>query len=175
MIDTALTLIQSTMTYTINSSSLAQQLGQLLLARKQMVTAAESCTGGEVAQTITAIAGSSAWFERGFVTYSNAAKMEMLGVKQATLDKYGAVSQQTVGEMARGALQFSHADWSLAITGIAGPSGGTTEKPVGLVWFGWAGKNNIHTAQRIFIGDRISIRNQATEFALQEMIGFIKN
>lgn len=157
------------------SLNLAQQLGQLLLARKQMVTTAESCTGGEVAQTITTIAGSSAWFERGFVTYSNAAKMEMLGVKPATLDKYGAVSEQTVEEMAKGALQFSHADWSLAVTGIAGPTGGTQEKPVGLVWFGLAGKNNIKTLQHIFVGDRMSIRDQATEFVLREMINFIKN
>ena len=116
---------------------LAQQLGIVLLARGEWLTAAESCTGGWLAQSVTAIAGSSAWFDRGFVTYSNAAKVEMLGVPETTIERHGAVSEATARAMAQGALSHSRADWSVAITGVAGPAGGSPEKPVGTICFAW--------------------------------------
>lgn len=149
----------------------ASKSGKLLLAKGLLLTTAESCTGGEVAQVITSIPGSSNWFERGFVTYSNQAKIEMLGVQAQTLASYGAVSEQTVREMAAGALKYSYADLSLAVTGIAGPGGGTAEKPVGMVWFAWAGRNIATQAQvKYFSGDRQSIRDQATFYVLQHLI-----
>jgi nicotinamide-nucleotide amidase len=154
---------------------LAQKLGQLLEAGHLSLAGAESCTGGEVAQIITSISRSSGWFERGFVTYSNQAKMEMLGVNKNTLDQHGAVSEETAKEMAEGALKNSHADVSFSITGIAGPDGGTKEKPVGLVWFGFAGKNKkTVTMQKIFSGDRLSIRDQASEFVLEKLLVYLK-
>ena len=116
---------------------IVEQLALLLIKTNKKLTVAESCTGGWVAKVLTDIAGSSDWFERGFVTYSNQAKHEMLGVKEATLENHGAVSEETVVEMAEGALTNSHADFSLSISGIAGPGGGSSEKPVGLVWFSW--------------------------------------
>jgi len=122
---------------------LAARLGTALLAERLTLAAAESCTGGWVAQCVTAIAGSSDWFERGFVTYSNAAKQEMLGVPAATLAAHGAVSQPVAVAMAEGALRNSHADWALAITGVAGPSGGSAEKPVGTVCFAWACRGGV--------------------------------
>jgi len=131
-----------------------------------MLVTAESCTGGGLAYAITAIPGSSKWFERGFVTYSNESKQELLGVSSNTLEKYGAVSEQTVIEMAHGALRNSHADFSIAITGIAGPDGGTAEKPVGTVWFAWGTKDKIQSQLKFFQGDRKSIREQAIEYAL---------
>jgi nicotinamide-nucleotide amidase len=149
-------------------------VSELLQKKKLLLTTAESCTGGMVAQVITAIPGSSNWFERGFVTYSNNAKQEMLGVQQKTLETFGAVSAETVREMAQGALQHSRAQISLAITGIAGPDGGSIEKPVGTIWFAWAGINfATQTQQQIFNGDRHSIREQATEFVLKRLITFI--
>ena len=119
---------------------LAERLGHLLLERGEWLAAAESCTGGWLAQSVTAIAGSSAWFDRGFVTYSNAAKMDMLGVPESTLDRHGAVSEAVARAMAQGALAHSRADWTVAITGIAGPGGGSPEKPIGTVCFAWASK-----------------------------------
>ena len=113
--------------------TLAERLGRELLNRGECLATAESCTGGWVAQSVTAIAGSSTWFDRGFVTYSNAAKVEMLGVPETTLERHGAVSEATARAMAQGALAHSRADWAVAITGIAGPTGGTPEKPVGMV------------------------------------------
>jgi nicotinamide-nucleotide amidase len=132
-----------------------------------MIVTAESCTGGWVSQVITQISGSSQWFERGFVTYTNLAKQEMLGVNAHTLEQFGAVSEQTAKEMAEGALNHSHAQISLAITGVAGPSGGTVEKPVGLVCFAWAG-TQVATRSEIqyFSGDRETVRRQAVEHAL---------
>lgn len=154
--------------------SLAEQVGKLLQAKKLMLTTAESCTGGQVAEIITAIAGSSAWFDRGFVTYSNTAKQEMLGVSANTLATHGAVSQQTAREMAEGALIHSHADVSLSTTGIAGPNGGTPDKPVGTVWFGWTGKNLVtKTRLHVFQGDRQSIREQASVFVLQNLLEYL--
>jgi nicotinamide-nucleotide amidase len=146
---------------------LAQRLGEALHGRGLMIATAESCTGGWVAQTITAIPGSSHWFERGFVTYSNRAKQEMLGVSAATLEAHGAVSGPTVREMAEGALHHSHAQISLAISGIAGPGGGVLDKPVGTVWYGWAGvgvQTRVQTA--LYPGNREEVRRAAVGAAL---------
>ncbi|MEY2632183.1 MAG: hypothetical protein RIR00_837 [Pseudomonadota bacterium] len=150
---------------------LAATVGQALQQRNQLLTTAESCTGGWVATSLTAIAGSSNWFERGFVTYSNAAKVEMLGVPGATLDQHGAVSEATAVAMARGALAHSHADWSLAITGVAGPGGGSPDKPVGTVCFAWAGPDGHCGSERQhFAGDRESIRAQSVAHALRGVL-----
>lgn len=147
---------------------LASQVGQALEQGQCTLSTAESCTGGWVAKILTDVVGSSAWFERGFVTYSNEAKQEMLGVDATVLGRHGAVSELTVREMARGALQHSHADISLAITGIAGPGGGSESKPVGLVWFAWARRDaDIRCGQHIFTGDREAVRRQAVVTALQ--------
>jgi nicotinamide-nucleotide amidase len=151
-------------------SDLARRVGAALLARQEMLATAESCTGGWVAQELTAIAGSSAWFERGFVTYSNAAKMEMLSVPPETLAQHGAVSEATALAMATGALAHSHAGWALAITGIAGPGGGSPEKPVGTVCFAWAGQGTARAVTRRFSGERAEVRRQAVEFALAELL-----
>jgi nicotinamide-nucleotide amidase len=142
----------------------------LLKAQNLKIATAESCTGGLLAAYLTEKSGSSAWFERGFVTYSNEAKIEMLGVKQSTLEHYGAVSEQTAKEMAEGALNNSRADLSIAITGIAGPDGGSADKPVGMVCFGFAGKNiESLTQTKYFEGDRKAIREQAAQFALEKL------
>jgi len=149
---------------------LAQQLGRLLKSKEQKIATAESCTGGWIAQIITEVSGSSAWFDRGFVTYSNAAKMQMVGVKHETLDKFGAVSAQTATEMANGALANSDADCAIAVTGIAGPDGGSSEKPVGTVFIAWAYKNqDVKVVQRKLTGNRYQIRRQTVKIALQEM------
>ena len=147
---------------------LLQQLAQQLLARDIMVVVAESCTGGGIANTMTSLPGSSAWFERGYVTYSNEAKKEMLSVTDETLNKFGAVSIETAIAMADGALVNSHAEVSVAVTGIAGPDGGTVDKPVGTVCFAWGaqGSSPISTST-VFSGDRESIREQAILMALQ--------
>lgn len=153
---------------------IVESLAVLLIKKNKKLALAESCTGGWVAKALTDLAGSSAWFDRGFVTYSNEAKQEMLGVSTTTLDRYGAVSQETVNEMAVGALKNSHADYSLSVSGIAGPDGGTDEKPVGLVWFAWADKKGVLLSdKKIFIGDRNAVREQAVEYALQRLIGNI--
>ena len=146
---------------------LASQVGSLLLANGQRLATAESCTGGWVAQCLTAIAGSSNWFERGFVTYSNEAKQEMLGIDAQTLLTHGAVSETTAGAMASGALRHSRADWALSITGIAGPSGGSADKPVGMVCFGWAGPDSLTEVEtRIFSGNREAVRSPSVAHAL---------
>jgi nicotinamide-nucleotide amidase len=146
---------------------LAQQLGLLLKSKEKKIATAESCTGGWIAQVITEVPGSSAWFDRGFVTYSNAAKMQMLGVKPETLEKYGAVSAQTATEMVIGVLTYSDADCAIAVTGIAGPDGGTAEKPVGTVFIAWAYKNqDVKVVQKKLTGDRHQIRKQTVQIAL---------
>ncbi|MDW8845726.1 nicotinamide-nucleotide amidase [Erwinia sp. MMLR14_017] len=146
---------------------LGKQVGQSLLQRKATVTTAESCTGGWIAKVLTDIAGSSQWFERGFVTYSNEAKQELVGVNDESLARYGAVSEQVVCEMAEGALQQAKADYALSVSGIAGPDGGSPEKPVGTVWFGFAAAGKKTLAQRqVFTGDREAVRRQATACAL---------
>ena len=150
---------------------LAAQLGARLAERGEWLAVAESCTGGWLAQAITAIAGSSGWFDRGFVTYSNAAKTDMLGVPEATLACHGAVSEATALAMAQGVLAHSRADWSVAITGIAGPSGGSPEKPVGTVSFAWASRQTGAQAQtRHFTGDRAAVREQAVRHALNGLL-----
>lgn len=147
---------------------LSQALGALLKKRHEKIATAESCTGGGIAQVITEVAGSSAWFDRGFVTYSNNAKIQMLGIKPETLEKFGAVSRETALEMVQGALAHSDADCALAVTGVAGPDGGSAEKPVGTVFIAWAHKNKTARATRHqFVGDRHSIRVQTIKMALQ--------
>ena len=159
-------------------TKIVEQLAGLLTKNNNLMSVAESCTGGWVAKVLTDLAGSSGWFERGFVTYSNRAKHEMLGVAETTLQTYGAVSEETVSEMAVGALTNSHADFSLAISGIAGPDGGSEDKPVGLVWFAWAEKINetenvMLAEQKIFTGDRDAVRQQAVVHALTQLLNLI--
>jgi nicotinamide-nucleotide amidase len=151
--------------------ALAVDLGRLLEARRWRVATAESCTGGLIAGAITDVAGSSAWFDRGFVTYSNEAKVDMLGVRAETLEAHGAVSEATAREMAAGAVARSGADIAVAVTGIAGPAGGSPEKPVGMVSFGWAKRDgSTETATRYFDGDRASIRAATVSSALAGLI-----
>jgi nicotinamide-nucleotide amidase len=151
--------------------ALAARVGAALLADRLKLATAESCTGGWVSQCLTAIAGSSAWFERGFVTYSNTAKQEMLGVPEATLEAHGAVSQPVAVAMAEGALRHSRADWALSITGIAGPDGGSAEKPVGTVCFAWSGRNaGTTTETRHFAGDRPAVRAQSVAYVLAGLL-----
>ena len=147
---------------------IAQQLGQLLKLKEKKIATAESCTGGWIAQIITEVSGSSAWFDRGFVTYSNSAKVQMLGVNPETLNKFGAVSTQTATEMVKGALAHSEADCAIAVTGIAGPDGGTADKPVGTVFIAWAYKNReVKVVQQQLTGNRHQIRRQTVKIALE--------
>lgn len=149
---------------------LSEQVGLALKARGATVTTAESCTGGWVAKVITDIAGSSAWFERGFVTYSNEAKAQMIGVREETLAQHGAVSEPVVVEMAIGALKAARADYAVSISGIAGPDGGSEEKSVGTVWFAFASASGEGITRReCFSGDRDAVRRQATAYALQTL------
>jgi nicotinamide-nucleotide amidase len=150
--------------------ALAEALGRAALAKRVLIATAESCTGGLVAGAITAIAGSSDWFERGFVTYSNAAKIEQLGVSAEAVQRFGAVSEEVALAMARGALAGSRAQWALAVTGVAGPAGGSPEKPVGTVCFGWAGPSRVEASRRLLPGDRAAVRRQSVAIALQGLI-----
>ncbi len=155
---------------------LSEQLGARLLERGEWLVTAESCTGGWVAQMVTAIAGSSGWFDRGFVTYSNAAKRDMLGVPETTLDRHGAVSEATARAMAIGALEHSRGDWSVAITGIAGPSGGTPDKPVGTVCFAWAWRAGGCEAQTChFPGGRTEVRALSVRHALRGLLARLRD
>lgn len=149
---------------------LAAAAGAALKAKGWMLATAESCTGGWVAQAATSVPGSSAWFERGFVTYSDAAKQEMLGVRAATLAAAGAVSEATVAEMAAGALARSRARVAVAVSGVAGPTGGTAAKPVGMVCFAWASPAGVRTETRRFEGDRDAIRRQSVAAALEGVL-----
>jgi len=146
---------------------IATQLVAALAAKKLKITTAESCTGGLIAATITDISGSSAVFDRGIVSYANSAKMELLGVSKATLNKYGAVSEQVAREMAEGARNAAGADIAISATGIAGPTGGTPEKPVGLVHIAISNANGTEAHRHIFPGDRDVIRKAATQKALE--------
>lgn len=151
--------------------ALARRIGTRLKERRLKLATAESCTGGWVAQAVTAVSGSSAWFDRGFVTYSNDAKQELLGVRTRTLSRYGAVSCETAKEMAAGALARSRAQVSIAVTGIAGPGGGTKTKPVGTVCVAWARKRGAtESVSRRFPGGRDRVRRQSVEFALQGLL-----
>jgi nicotinamide-nucleotide amidase len=153
------------------SPALATELGRLLLARGWLAATAESCTGGLVAAAMTAIGGSSGWFDRGFVTYSNEAKVELLGVDQATLTRHGAVSEPVARAMAEGAVRRSRAGIAVAVTGIAGPTGGSLEKPVGMVCFGWAVRGGPTTvATHVFPGDREAVRAVSVDAALRGLI-----
>ena len=153
---------------------LAGQVGYALKSHGLMLVTAESCTGGGVAQAITEVAGSSAWFERGFITYSNLAKQQMLGVSEATLNRHGAVSEATVREMVEGAITNSVAQVALAVSGIAGPEGGTPDKPVGTVWFAWGINGGETCAQRHQLGgNRAEVREQAVRIALLGVINIL--
>ena len=156
-------------------TTLAAELGAALKAHGYMLALAESCTGGMVAEAITSVAGCSAWFDRGFVTYSNQAKIDMLGVSTQTLETFGAVSEETAREMAFGALKHSQAHIAGSITGIAGPDGGTADKPVGTVCFAWAEINQpTITLTKNFDGNRKKIRQQAATFLMRQLIDQLK-
>ena len=154
----------------MNTLQLCEQLASTLLARGWMVATAESCTGGMIAARCTDLSGSSQWFERGFVTYSNAAKSELLGVPAELIAQHGAVSEAVACAMADGALRHAHAQVSVAVTGIAGPTGGSSDKPVGTVWFAWCVNEQLSSERRVFDGDRAAIREATVAHALQGLI-----
>jgi nicotinamide-nucleotide amidase len=160
-----------------NSASidvLATDVGQGLHARGLKLVTAESCTGGWLAKVVTDVAGSSAWFERGFVTYSNESKAELLGVNRGTLQTHGAVSEQAAREMAEGAVRHSRGDIAVAVTGVAGPDGGSIEKPVGTVWIAWCRRDaNTSAAHYLFAGDRERVRYQSVAAALEEILRIV--
>jgi nicotinamide-nucleotide amidase len=150
---------------------LAESVGRTLKQNGLMLASAESCTGGWIGEAITAVAGSSEWFERGFITYSNAAKQEMLDVRPATLEMHGAVSEQTVSEMAAGALRHSRASIAVSVSGVAGPGGGTATKPVGMVCIGWCVRDCAPFAvTHQFSGDREAVRRQSVVVALEGVL-----
>jgi nicotinamide-nucleotide amidase len=159
---------------TDNLLQLAIEAGRVLHHKGLLLATAESCTGGGVAQAITDIAGSSAWFECGFVTYSNAAKSAMLEVPADLIAAHGAVSEEVAAAMASGALARSQAQVALSTTGIAGPGGAVPGKPVGTVCFGWATAHGVHTERHVFSGDRQAVRAQAVAHALQGLLRFIR-
>jgi len=153
---------------------LAARVGQALQAKGLLLATAESCTGGGVAQAITEIAGSTGWFDCGFITYSNASKTELLDVPAALIAQMGTVSEEVAAAMATGALACSNAHVALSTTGIAGPTGAVPGKPVGTVCFGWARGDSIHTERLVFAGDRRSVREQTVVHALQGLLRFIE-
>lgn len=153
---------------------LATKVGRALEAKRLTLTTAESCTGGGVSQAITEIAGSTAWFECGFVTYSNASKTEMLQVPDALIAQFGSVSEEVAAAMAEGALANSTADVAISTTGIAGPSGAVPGKPVGTVCFGWSRGEHTHTERLVFHGDRQAVREQTVAYALRGLLRFIE-
>ena len=150
--------------------ALAKKIGERLKAARARLITAESCTGGWAAQVVTSVAGSSAWFERGFVTYSNEAKRELLGVQENTLRAHGAVSEETAREMAQGALSRGKGTVALAVTGVAGPGGGSPGKPVGTVCFAWASARAVRSETQQFSGDRESVRRQSVVRALEGVL-----
>lgn len=149
---------------------LVEALAQALKARGLTMATAESCTGGLIAGACTEVSGSSDWFERGFVTYSNAAKTELLGVPMALIEQHGAVSEPVARAMAAGAVAHSPAPLALAVTGVAGPTGGSPEKPVGTVWFGWATPAGVFTEHQRFDGDRSAVRQATVRHALAGLL-----
>ncbi len=156
--------------------SIITRLAEQLTSRHYTLSVAESCTGGYLSKMCTDLAGSSEWFERGFVTYSNQAKIDMLAVPSTTIDEYGAVSAETVTAMAQGAIDNSLADWSIAISGVAGPGGATPINPLGSVWFGWAQRDHkVLVKHQLFTGDREAVRLHAVEFAIQELSRLISH
>jgi nicotinamide-nucleotide amidase len=150
--------------------ALVEALARELKARCLMMATAESCTGGLIAGACTEVSGSSEWFERGFVTYSNAAKSELLGVPMALIDQHGAVSEPVARAMAAGAMAHSPAQLAVAVTGVAGPTGGSAEKPVGTVWFGWATPAGVFTEHQRFDGDRAAVRQATVQHALSGLL-----
>jgi nicotinamide-nucleotide amidase len=155
--------------------ALATQLGDCLLALNMRLATAESCTGGWLAKIITDLPGCSTWFNGSLVTYSNEAKQQILGVQKRTLDEFGAVSSETVKEMSAGVLAHVDADVALSISGIAGPGGGSDDKQVGLVWFGWGRRGKpVLSDSHIFEGDREAVRRQAVEKALQLLLAMLE-
>ena len=152
-----------------SAAALVEELAALLTSAQWKLATAESCTGGMIAAACTDLAGSSAWFERGFVTYSNAAKTELLGVPHALTENPGAVSEPVVRAMAQGAVSNSKAQVSLAVTGVAGPTGGSIAKPVGTVWFGFSTPQGVVTEMRRFQGDRAAVRASTVAHALQRL------
>jgi len=159
----------------MNAIDLTKTLAQILLSRNWTVSLAESCTGGLVCASLTELAGSSEWFERGYITYSNEAKTECLDVSAQLIESHGAVSEHVAKAMAEGARINSGSDVAISITGIAGPAGGSAEKPVGTVCFGWATENQTLTKTMCFDGDRQMVRQQAAEFALTELIALLRS
>ncbi len=161
---------------------LSIQVGEALKARGLMISTAESCTGGWIAQVLTAIAGSSTYVDRGFVTYTNEAKQEMLGVPATTIESHGAVSEDTVRAMASGALAHSRAQVAVSVSGVAGPGGGTPVNPVGTVCFGWAVRPvrqpaavQVQSARMLFEGDRESVRRQSVQYSLQGVLRLLES
>lgn len=153
---------------------LAEQVGAALRSSELMLTTAESCTGGWISETVTAVPGSSGWFERGFVTYTYISKREMLGVSEVALERHGAVSEQVAREMADGAIARSHAQVAVAVTGVAGPGGGTPGKPVGMVCFAWAVKQGATRVEtRRFSGNREAVRRHSVEHALRGVLAML--
>jgi nicotinamide-nucleotide amidase len=151
-------------------NDVARKVGEELKASRAILVTAESCTGGWVAQALTSIPGSSDWFERGFITYSDDSKQDLLGVRSETLTRHGAVSEETAREMAQGALERSKGTLALAVTGVAGPGGGSAAKPVGMVCFAWARKGAVRSETQRFSGDRESVRKQSVIRALQGVL-----
>ena len=153
---------------------LVGDLATALLARSWMLATAESCTGGLIAGACTDLAGSSTWLERGFVSYSNAAKTELLGVDAALIALHGAVSEPVARAMAQGALRFSRAQCALAVTGIAGPGGGSADKPVGMVWFAWATPGAVRSEMQRFDGDRAQVRSATVQHSLAVLLSMVQ-
>jgi nicotinamide-nucleotide amidase len=161
------------MTVALDSLQLATDLGQLLLRKKWTITTAESCTGGGIGYWLTAVPGSSAYVDRGFITYSNKAKQQLLAVRSATLLQFGAVSEETVREMAAGAANAAGANVAIAVSGIAGPDGGSALKPVGTVCFGFFLADQVVSSHMLFAGDRQQVRQQAIDYALKQSIALL--
>ncbi|MET3132651.1 nicotinamide-nucleotide amidase [Oxalobacteraceae bacterium GrIS 1.11] len=152
---------------------LAAQVGLALQAKGLLLTTAESCTGGGVAQAVTEIAGSTGWFDCGFIAYSNASKTELLDVSAQLIAQLGTVSEEVAAAMASGALANSNAHVAVSTTGIAGPTGAVPGKPVGTVCFGWANADTVHTERLVFAGDRQAVREQTVAHALQGLLRFV--
>jgi nicotinamide-nucleotide amidase len=157
----------------MNTEALCAQLADRLQARGWMLATAESCTGGMIAAACTDLSGSSNWFERGFVTYSDAAKTELLGVDPALIAQHGAVSEVVARAMAFGAVRHAHAQVSVSVTGVAGPTGGSPQKPVGTVWFGFQVDGQLTSEMRRFDGDRAAVRSATVQHALQRLLELI--
>ena len=160
--------------HSLTVAQCCEQLAVLLLTQQRMLATAESCSGGLIAAACTDLAGSSTWFERGFVTYSNAAKTQMLGVDAQLIATHGAVSEPVARAMAQGALQHSLAQVSVAVTGVAGPSGGSTDKPVGTVWLAWGLPSGIFSEVQHFGGDRATVRAATVQHALNRLLTLLK-